>query len=85
MKRARVLGVGGAKCVQTAEHAKAAAQALSLEIELVKVDTLAETAKFGRALHPGACRRRHGEGRRASADCGRDQGLAVGLAEGQRG
>jgi small redox-active disulfide protein 2 len=47
MKTVHVLGIGCAKCLQTAENAKAAIQALSLEAQVVKVDTLPEIAKFG--------------------------------------
>ncbi len=47
MKKVYVLGTGCPKCRQVAENAKAAVQALSLEAEVVKVDTLPEIAKFG--------------------------------------
>jgi small redox-active disulfide protein 2 len=52
MKKVQVLGTGCPKCQQTAENAKAAAGALGIEIELVKVDKLAEIAKFGVMFTP---------------------------------
>jgi small redox-active disulfide protein 2 len=52
MTKVQVLGTGCPKCVQTAENAKAAAKALGVEIELVKVDKPAEIAKFGVMFTP---------------------------------
>ena len=52
MKKVQVLGTGCPKCQQTAENARAAAQALGLEIELVKVDRPADIAKFGVMFTP---------------------------------
>lgn len=46
MKQVQVLGIGCPKCLETAANAKAAADALALEIELVKVSQLADIAKF---------------------------------------
>ncbi len=46
MTRVQVLGTGCAKCEQTAENARAAAESLGLEIQLEKVSELAEIAKF---------------------------------------
>jgi small redox-active disulfide protein 2 len=50
--KVQVLGTGCAKCQQTAENAKAAAEAAGLEIELVKVDKPADIAKFGVMFTP---------------------------------
>jgi small redox-active disulfide protein 2 len=47
MKQVHVLGIGCPKCLRTAKNAKAAAQSLALEIDLVKVAEIAEIAKFG--------------------------------------
>ena len=52
MTKVQVLGTGCPKCQQTAENAKAAANALGVEIELVKVDRPAEIAKFGVMFTP---------------------------------
>jgi small redox-active disulfide protein 2 len=52
MTKVQVLGTGCPKCQQTAENAKAAAKALGVEIELVKVDRPAEIAKFGVMFTP---------------------------------
>ncbi len=46
MTRVQVLGTGCAKCEQTAENARAAAESLGLAIQLEKVSELAEIAKF---------------------------------------
>jgi len=48
----QVLGTGCPKCQQTAENAKAAAEASGLRIELVKVDRPADIAKFGVMFTP---------------------------------
>jgi len=50
--KVQILGTGCPKCQQTAENAKAAAEAAGLEIELVKVDKPAEIAKFGVMFTP---------------------------------
>jgi small redox-active disulfide protein 2 len=52
MKKVQVLGTGCPKCQQTAENAKAAAEALGIEIELHKVDKPMEIAKFGVMFTP---------------------------------
>jgi len=48
----QVLGTGCPKCQQTAENARAAAEAAGLEIELIKVDKPADIAKFGVMFTP---------------------------------
>jgi small redox-active disulfide protein 2 len=48
----QVLGTGCPKCEQTAENAKAAAAALGVAIELVKVDKPVEIARFGVMFTP---------------------------------
>lgn len=52
MKKIQVLGTGCPKCEQTAENAKAAAEALNLQIALEKVDRPADIAKFGVMFTP---------------------------------
>ena len=52
MKKVQVLGTGCPKCNQTAENAKAAAEALGVPIELVKVDKPADIAKYGVMFTP---------------------------------
>jgi len=52
MKKVQVLGTGCPKCQQTAENAKAAAQALGAEVDLIKVDKPADIAKFGVMFTP---------------------------------
>jgi small redox-active disulfide protein 2 len=46
MPRVQVLGTGCPKCEQTAENARAAAEALGLDVDVEKVSELAEIAKF---------------------------------------
>ena len=48
----QVLGTGCPKCMQTAENAKAAAEAAGVQIDLVKVDKPADIAKFGVMFTP---------------------------------
>ena len=48
----QVLGTGCPKCLQTAENAKAAAEAAGVQIDLVKVDKPADIAKFGVMFTP---------------------------------
>ncbi len=48
----QILGSGCPKCQQTAENAKAAAEAAGVEIELIKVDRPADIAKFGVMFTP---------------------------------
>ncbi|MFB3880397.1 MAG: thioredoxin family protein [Armatimonadota bacterium] len=52
MTKVQVLGTGCPKCQQTADNAKAAAKALGLEVELVKVDKPADIARFGVMFTP---------------------------------
>jgi small redox-active disulfide protein 2 len=52
MKTIQILGTGCAKCEQTAANAKAAAAALGLEAEFVKVDKPADITKFGVMFTP---------------------------------
>ena len=52
MKKVQVLGTGCPKCNQTAENAKAAAEALGVSIELVKVDKPADIGKYGVMFTP---------------------------------
>jgi small redox-active disulfide protein 2 len=52
MKKVQVLGTGCPKCHQTADNAKAAAEAAGLQIELIKVDKPADIAKFGVMFTP---------------------------------
>lgn len=52
MKKVQVLGTGCPKCQQTADNAKAAAEALGVQIELAKVDKPADIAKFGVMFTP---------------------------------
>ena len=47
MKRLKVLGTGCAKCTKLAENTEAAAQAMGVEYELVKVTNLQEIMAFG--------------------------------------
>lgn len=52
MKRVQVLGTGCPKCRQTAANAKQAAEAAGVQIELEKVETPADIAKFGVMFTP---------------------------------
>ena len=52
MKKIQILGTGCPKCQKLAENAKAAAQALGLEHELVKVTDITEIMKFGVMMTP---------------------------------
>jgi len=52
MKRLQVLGPGCPKCRKLAENAEAAAKALGLEYELVKVTDINEIMKFGVMMTP---------------------------------
>lgn len=47
MKTIQVLGSGCAKCKKLAENAEAAAKALGIEYDLLKVTDLREIMKFG--------------------------------------
>ena len=53
MKKIQILGTGCPKCKQLAENAEAAARALGLEYELVKVTDINEIMKFGIMMTPG--------------------------------
>jgi small redox-active disulfide protein 2 len=48
----QILGTGCAKCNSLAEQAKAAADKLGLDYELVKVTNLGEIASFGVMMTP---------------------------------
>ncbi len=52
MKKVQVLGTGCPKCQQTAENAKAAAEAAGVQITLEKVEKPADIAKFGVMFTP---------------------------------
>jgi small redox-active disulfide protein 2 len=52
MKKLQILGTGCPKCKKLAENAEAAAKALGIEYELVKVTNIAEIMKFGVMLTP---------------------------------
>jgi small redox-active disulfide protein 2 len=52
MKKIQILGTGCPKCKKLAENAEAAAKALGIEYELVKVTTIAEIMKFGVMMTP---------------------------------
>ena len=53
MKRIQILGTGCPKCKKLAENAEAAAKALGIEYELVKVTNISEIMKFGVMMTPG--------------------------------
>jgi small redox-active disulfide protein 2 len=52
MKRIQILGTGCPKCKKLAENAEAAAKALGIEYELVKVTNISEIMKFGVMMTP---------------------------------
>jgi small redox-active disulfide protein 2 len=52
MKKLQVLGTGCPKCKKLAENTEAAAQALGLECEIVKVTDINEIMKFGVMMTP---------------------------------
>ena len=52
MKTIQILGTGCAKCKLLAEHAEAAAKALGIEHEIVKVTQIPEIMKFGVMMTP---------------------------------
>ena len=52
MRTIQILGTGCPKCKQLAENAEAAAKALGLEYELVKVTEINEIMKFGVMMTP---------------------------------
>lgn len=53
MKTIQILGTGCPKCRQLAENAEAAAKALGVEYELVKITEINEIMKFGIMMTPG--------------------------------
>ena len=52
MKKLQILGTGCPKCKMLAANTEAAAQALGLEYELVKVTDIPEIMKFGVMITP---------------------------------
>jgi small redox-active disulfide protein 2 len=52
MKKIQILGTGCPKCQKLAENAKAAAESLGVEHELIKVAEIAEIMKFGVMMTP---------------------------------
>ena len=52
MKKIQILGTGCPKCKQLAENAEAAAKALAIEYELVKIIEINEIMKFGVMMTP---------------------------------
>ena len=52
MKKLQVLGTGCPKCEKLAENTEAAARALGIEYELVKVTDINEIMKFGVMMTP---------------------------------
>lgn len=52
MKRLQILGPGCPKCHKLAANAEAAAKALGIDYELVKVTDLKEIMKFGVSMTP---------------------------------
>lgn len=52
MKKIQILGTGCPKCKKLAENAEAAAKALGLEYELVKVTDINEIMNFGVMMTP---------------------------------
>lgn len=52
MKTLQILGTGCAKCQKLADNAKAAAEAMGLEFQIVKVTSLQEIGEFGVMMTP---------------------------------
>jgi small redox-active disulfide protein 2 len=52
MKRLQILGTGCPKCKKLAENTEAAAKALGIEYDLVKVTDINEIMKFGVMMTP---------------------------------
>ncbi len=52
MKKIQILGTGCPKCKKLAENAEAAAKALGIEHEIVKVTDINEIMKFGVMMTP---------------------------------
>ena len=53
MKKLQILGTGCPKCKKLAANAEAAAKALGIEHEIVKVTDINEIMKFGVMMTPG--------------------------------
>ena len=52
MKKIQILGTGCPKCQKLAENAKAAAEELGIEYEMVKVSDINEIVEFGVMMTP---------------------------------
>jgi small redox-active disulfide protein 2 len=52
MKKLQILGTGCPKCKKLAENAEAAAKALGIQCEIVKVTDINEIMKFGVMMTP---------------------------------
>lgn len=52
MKKLQILGTGCPKCKKLAENTEAAAKAMGIEYELVKVTDINEIMKFGVMMTP---------------------------------
>ena len=52
MKKLQILGTGCPKCKKLAENTEAAAKALGIEYELVKVTDIGQIMKFGVMMTP---------------------------------
>ncbi|MEN6424264.1 MAG: thioredoxin family protein [Phycisphaerales bacterium] len=52
MKKLHILGTGCPKCKKLAENAEAAAKALGIEYDMVKVTDINEIMKFGVMMTP---------------------------------
>jgi len=52
MKKLQILGTGCPKCKKLAENTEAAAKALGIECEIVKVTDINEIMKFGVMMTP---------------------------------
>ena len=53
MKTIQILGTGCPKCKKLAENAEAAAKALGIDYELVKITDISEIARMGALMTPG--------------------------------
>ena len=53
MKTIQILGTGCPKCKKLAENAEAAAKALGIDFELVKITDINEIARMGALMTPG--------------------------------
>jgi small redox-active disulfide protein 2 len=52
MKKIQILGTGCAKCRKLAENTEAAAKAMGIDYELVKVTDISEIMRFGVMMTP---------------------------------